>query len=134
MSVLRVSVPITLQRNSEGFWLEFKGDNKEALLHLGNLDKGEIVQACINGWAKESMTQALKSKRRATGLRDSKSAPVNEGDIVDSPAGGLGRGVVKWRQDFGGFVIAGPKFCTHNLRGIDQWTVIGNIFENSELL
>lgn len=132
MSVLRVSVPIILQRNSEGFWLEFKGDGKEALVNL-DLQKGEIVQAAIQGWARESMVAALKSRRRSTGLQDRGGVLVHEGDIIEN-LNQSGRAVVKWRDDYAGFVIASPKFCTHNLKGIGEWAIVGNVFEHPERL
>jgi len=131
MSVLRVTVPVVLQRNSEGFWLEFKGDNKEVMLFLGDLNKGPIVQACIHGWAQDQLTVALKSKRRITGLTDKTGAVVHEGDILQFEDK---RGVVKWEPPFAAFIVLGANFKTQNLHSVNQAVVLGNIFENPELL
>jgi hypothetical protein len=135
--VLRVTVPITLQRNSEGFWLEFKGGGKEALVNLGSVSQAEIVQEACNAWAQEQMTQALMSKRRQVGLKDKLGVPVHEGDIVqkatDDPEKPL-KGVVKWEAANAAFIIQGNAFRTHNLGGVGQWEVIGNIFQTPELL
>jgi hypothetical protein len=134
--VLRVTVGIVLQRNSEGFWLEFKGGGKEALVNLGNISQAEIVQAAINGWAQEQFTTALKSKRRPTNLGDKNNNPVLEGDIMQftSPEGAVSKGVVKWQPTAAAFVIQGNTFITGNLSKVSLWEVIGNIFENPELL
>jgi hypothetical protein len=134
--VLRVTVPIVLQRNSEGFWLEFKGGGKEALVNLGNISQALIVAEATMAWANESLTQALLSKRRVIGLKDKLGVPVHEGDIVQyTPAEGTpSKGVIKWQAASAGFVIHGNSFVTSNLSKVSEWEVIGNIFQTPELL
>lgn len=66
-----------------------------------------------------------------TGLKDEQGREVYEGDIVDCAAIGVHRGAVTWMDPglFYGVVSANAVHGMYN-----GWTVIGNIYENPELL
>lgn len=70
-----------------------------------------------------------------TGLKDKNGKEIYEGDIMD---GYEGRQVVKWSEDVGigfGFIWEPVKEYSESITGfIDEYEVIGNIYENKELL
>lgn len=64
---------------------------------------------------------------------------IYEGDVVESTDGDgeLMRGVVEWHKPIGGFLVKcrkeGVGFAGHYFFSAD-WKVIGNVYQNSELL
>ena len=72
---------------------------------------------------------------QSTGLRDKNGKEIFEGDIVDSEDGILS-GVVEFRPDLGMFVSTLIKY--NNFERLcnvaDSTYIIGNIYENPELL
>jgi uncharacterized phage protein (TIGR01671 family) len=69
-----------------------------------------------------------------TGLKDKNGKEIYEGDII----GGEYPGVVDYRENYCDFVITGKRFGWKRInlyKGIQKKIeVVGNIFENSELL
>ena len=78
------------------------------------------------GLEKESLFVCQPTWMQYTGLKDEKGTEIYEGDVVSNEAPGGFRGpmVVEWVDDCFGF----------NLYSGGKYTVIGNIYENPELL
>ena len=71
--------------------------------------------------------------RQYTGLNDKDGQEIYEGDIMQSPEWGCV--VIRWLPDLGCFGCWHPTTGIHdNLIGYSQAQVIGNIYQNPELL
>lgn len=71
-----------------------------------------------------------------TGLKDKDEKEIYEGDILQLPKGGIM--YVEWNDDFKMFVLVDPRGKKASLNiciyATEHIKVIGNIFENKELL
>lgn len=68
-----------------------------------------------------------------TGLLDKNGREIYEGDIVVAD-GSQFRGVVTWYKGLPGFMIFANKATEFSFLGGTIWEVLGNIYENPELL
>lgn len=67
-----------------------------------------------------------------TGLKDKNGNEIYEGDILSLSIHSKKYGVIKWNDNLGGFYIY--KVSSYTLKYADRYEVIGNIYDNSELL
>lgn len=139
---LKITVPVTLRRNDEGYWLEFSSQNGNSATVSLQAVNGKLTSDILNTWADEQMQAAMLKNRRKTGLKDVVDNPVLEGDIVerfDLPGHTQVYGVVKWDQSRAAFVMEGlwpdgKTWQSQNLRAVQAAKIIGNVFEHPELL
>ena len=128
---VQIDVPVTLMKSDDGYWLKVKNSlGQEAMLSLEI--GGPLTTEIVKTWADEQMKAGLLKRRRKTGLKDSNGRVAFEADIMLSQAGV--RGVVAWDANLAAFVIRTATSQTVNLGPIAKWEVIGNAFENPELL
>lgn len=141
-SVLKVTVPITLSRDNDGYCLHAQVQNgNAATIFLGALAEG-LVKEVFNAWALEQLVAAYTSKRRKTGLMDAAGHALAEGDIIQrhyNEQYGVVTGVIKWDGEKAAFVAEGAfedggGWKTLNLEDAAKWNLIGNIFITPELL
>lgn len=77
-----------------------------------------------------------------TGLKDSKGTEVYEGDILeldidDKEKAVKNRMYVVWQEDTAGFMFRNVEnnlMIIYHTEIVDNWKVIGNIYENPEIL
>jgi hypothetical protein len=141
VSLLKVTVPVTLSKGDDGFFIEVetKGGQSAALTLNAH---GPLTNEILSTWASEQMVAALFAKRRRTGLNDVTGTPVLEGDIVerfDLPGHTEVFGVVKWEPTLAAFIMEGllpdeQKWHSQNLRPVQAARIVGNMFLNRDLL
>ena len=121
---------------------------REILFRGKRLDNGEWVEGgvlcyaeytaiCVysdyNNWH-EFIEVVPKTVCQFTGLTDKNGVKIFEGDVVDILTENEEIGVVKYED--GGFLVSADGFCVDfhsNINGTDL-EVIGNIFDNPELM
>lgn len=121
---------------------------REILFRGKRLDNGEWVEGgvlcyaeytaiCVysdyNNWH-EFIEVDPKTVCQFTGLTDKNGVKIFEGDVVDILTENEEIGVVKYED--GGFLVSADGFCVDfhsNINGTDL-EVIGNIFDNPELV
>lgn len=142
MSRLIVTVPIQLARDDDGFWLQVASPtNREASLNLSETG-GPLVQGILLEWAKHVFAQAAMKNRRSTGVLDNFRKVIYEGDLIrirHSDPYPSAVGVVSWNGTLGAFILQGDTerhgpWSTPNLGGANNGVIIGNLFENRELM
>jgi YopX protein len=142
MSRIIITVPVQLVKAEDGFWLQVEAQSKRsALIHLDEVG-GPLTSSIFVEWAGGLFNEALLKRRRDSGVKDKHGAPILEGDILQ---GYDGRGVrpvraaVNYSNSVGAFVLSGTGdsgqvWQTENLREANQWEIVGNVFQNAELL
>lgn len=142
---LSVTVPIQLVKQDDSYFLVVKNNaGHEAQLSLGEVLTLQLQQDIFRSWADEQMQAALMKRRRPTGLLDAGGRQIFEGDILllknyfqlypNLPA------AVVWSKEDAAFVLEGSfadserTFHSDNLRPATMHRIIGNVFNNPELL
>jgi hypothetical protein len=139
---LKITVPVTLSKGDQGYWLQVETKDKQAAALCLSDQGGELTQSIFNKWGDEQLEAALLQRRRKTGLSDVTGTPVMEGDIVkrlDMPGHTDVFGVVKWDASVAAFVMEGmwpnqKLWRSKNLQGVQAAKVVGNAIQNPELL
>ena len=109
-----------------GDWTYGNIDEQKGILEIFNKDDKMLYQSSI----------LSKGLGQYTGLKDKNGKEIYEGDILKFKKGGIM--YVAWDDEYKGFVLVDPT-GDEGSAGIGNWyvedtEVIGNIFENKELL
>lgn len=141
MSRVQITVPVQLVKDTDGFWLQVEAVSKRSAAIYLNETGGPLTSGILVEWAGDLMNQALLKRRRDTGVKDKHGVPVMEGDIMRAHYNDSYpsiNGSVSYAADLGAFVlsasIGGMPWRSQNLRDAGRWEVIGNVFQNAELL
>jgi uncharacterized phage protein (TIGR01671 family) len=142
MSRIQITVPVQLIKDNDGFWLQVEAKSKRsAMVNVGLMASGQITTDIFNEWAGELFNDALLKRRRDSGVKDKHGVPILEGDILRAfynESYPVINGAVTYATDLGAFVlsasIGGMPWRSQNLRDAAEWEVIGNVFQNGELL
>ena len=109
-----------------GDWIYGNLDNQGNMVEIFNRDDGMFSKSVV----------MPKTIGQYTGLKDKDGIEIYEGDILQSPKGGVR--YVKWTDTFKVFVLVDPTGKEIPMNISDYATelikIIGNIFENKELL
>ena len=111
--------------------IKFRQFNKKLkrFHYWGFIEKGMFVSPMDNPDNDWSESQQF------TGLLDKDETGIYEGDILD---GAMGKQKIVWSEDVGigyGFIWEPLEKNTESITGfIDEYEVIGNIYDNPELL
>lgn len=84
---------------------------------------GEPIKNHIGGF-----TEGGGILMQSTGLKDKNGKEIYEGDVI------LGCSKVVWKEELSGFGISDGKYCLADYKYSDNFKVIGNIYENPNLL
>lgn len=90
----------------------------------GFLENGVFIGPANNTSSEEQQEES----QQFTGLKDKNGKEIYEGDIMSSE---MGNGRITWVECSGKFVLEGDNFL---INPWDGYEVIGNIFENKDLL
>ena len=109
-----------------GYWIYGNLDNQGNMVEIFNRDDGMFSKSVV----------MPKTIGQYTGLKDKDGKEIYEGDILEFSKGSIM--YVEWDDDFKIFVLTDPRINLKN-GSIGNWYVektkiIGNIFENKELL
>ena len=109
-----------------GDWIYGNLDNQVNMVDIFNRDDGMFSKSVV----------MPKTIGQYTGLKDKDGKEIYEGDILEFSKGSIM--YVEWDDDFKIFVLTDPRINLKN-GSIGNWYVektkiIGNIFENKELL
>ena len=118
--------------------IKFRGLSLTGNWVYGNLDnQGDMVE--IFNRDEETFSKSVvipESVGQYTGLKDKDGKEIYEGDILEFSKGGIM--YVEWNDDFKMFVLVDPREKKASLNiciyATEHIKVIGNIFENKELL
>lgn len=109
-----------------GDWIYGNLDNQGNMVEIFNRDDGMFSKSIV----------MPKTVGQYTGLKDKDEKEIYEGDILQLPKGGIM--YVEWNDDFKMFVLVDPRGKKASLNiciyATEHIKVIGNIFENKELL
>jgi len=106
----KMSEPFNLYMLKDGYFIDREGTAEASTFILSDCD---ILQY--------------------TGLKDKNGEKIYEGDVVKGIfyEGKLETMKIEWHERMAGFIISGYPMHIHGLHGVE---VIGNIYENPELL
>lgn len=113
--------------------MEIKGRVWDAMRGQMSYDITDLLVAIKNQQACDASGNKIFFPQLATGMEDAQGKTIYEGDICDGEyAGssvGIYRNAIRWSETEHGFSFAGsPLWCWDYLK------VVGNIYENPELL
>lgn len=140
-----VTVPIELVKEGDQYSLLIRNDaGHECLVPLDTIGETPLEWSIVLSWADQHFQKALLKRRRATGVEDIDGRPIMEGDILFLPGDDyVGRGMhaaVKWNAKVAAFILEGRSpatggvWQTPNLQEARNYRVVGNVFEQPELL
>lgn len=147
---LKITAPVTLNRDAETIWLQVESGGKHAAINLAEISNSPFIKEAFGNWADAQFLDAMLHRRRKTGVKDVTGTLLLEGDIVqplsfpnyyiDSVFG-----VVTWSAEKAAFVFkvvveGGGIWESDNLgfsgpwemKGL--WRIVGNVFQSANLL
>lgn len=97
--------------------------------YLGLLEVSQFFNTCTDEYIKNFIVMEW------TGLFDRGKKEIYEGDIVEKNfiIGGICKLQVKWVNAYAGFFI-GNKHGTFSIANENELTIVGNVFENPDLV
>lgn len=142
MANVKLTVPIVLSRDAEGYRLEVESKNgNAATIHLNTM-ADPLTASIFLAWGVETMNAAFFAKRRKTSKKDVTGVEIAEGDIISRRYNefyAYVTGVIKWDTDKAAFIAEGTfegggGWSTFNLEDAGNWHIIGDIFRTPGFL